>query len=471
MSPREEAQFVQDSIRESGRAIIITPSWYQLERATSELVPTTAKVMVVRDIEEGLEAFMADDRAVLALANRYDGIDMPDEACRLIVLAGLPSGTHLQERFLYERLGARQILAERLRTRIQQGAGRCTRNAQDWAAVIAVGQRLTDFCGRRENILSLRPELQAEIDFGFDNSERADALIELLRAFRAQDDDWKVAENDIRRRTREAAPEEPRDSEVMERSAGLEVEAWHSVWVGDHARAVELAQEAADTLGHGELRPYRALWLYLAASWAETLGGAGSAEHARLAETLKREAIDCARVLAWTPAWHGSAHESTTGSEFNLRASQITERMLRLGVRGTKFELAMAELEERLDADDATPFELGLEQLGSLLGFESVRSTAKAAPDCAWRDGSSLWLVFEAKTEEAAAGELPVSDIRQANTHRDWVAGQLGWDPPEQSLTSIITYRTSVDPDARALANDDVYTARSGRDPGPWKTP
>jgi hypothetical protein len=38
--------------------------------------------------------------AAVVLTNRYDGIDLPDDDCRLVVLDGLPTGADLQEKFL-----------------------------------------------------------------------------------------------------------------------------------------------------------------------------------------------------------------------------------------------------------------------------------------------------------------------------------------------------------------------------------
>ena len=71
--------------------------------------------------------FSGQRRAILALAGRYDGIDLPDSACRLVVLDGLPDAAHLQETFLAARVRASSALEERIRTRVVQGAGRCTR--------------------------------------------------------------------------------------------------------------------------------------------------------------------------------------------------------------------------------------------------------------------------------------------------------------------------------------------------------
>jgi hypothetical protein len=39
-------------------------------------------------VEDDLNAFTAQPSAALILSNRYDGIDLPDDDCRLVVLAG-----------------------------------------------------------------------------------------------------------------------------------------------------------------------------------------------------------------------------------------------------------------------------------------------------------------------------------------------------------------------------------------------
>lgn len=77
-----------------------------------------------------------------------------------------------------------------------------------------------------------------------------------------------------------------------------------------------------------------------------------------------------------------------------------------------------------------------------------------APPDGAWRDGDQLWLLFEAKTEEKAANPVSVDDARQAASHHDWVESQLEWETPAESLTSLVTYKTTVHPAAAGVARD-----------------
>ncbi|MGH2988461.1 MAG: helicase C-terminal domain-containing protein [Solirubrobacterales bacterium] len=78
------------------------------------------------------------------LANRYDGIDLPGEACRLLVLDGLPVAVNHLERFLYQRLAATGLLGERMRTRLTQGVGRATRGEGDWCAVLVSSREAYD---------------------------------------------------------------------------------------------------------------------------------------------------------------------------------------------------------------------------------------------------------------------------------------------------------------------------------------
>jgi hypothetical protein len=455
--PEEVDACVAGAIERAEKTLVLAPSRRELDSFAATAVPATVPTIRTGDAERDLATFMGAQRGAVLLANRYDGIDLPDDDCRLVVLSGLPAATHLQERFLHDTLGARRVLAERIRTRIVQGAGRCTRNVQDYAAVVVRGARLTDFCAREEVLRAMHPELQAELRFGLDNSERANVhLLELLNSFLNQDAEWLDADADIRGRASEASREQPAMVDELADAAPLEVECWRAVWRGDLRSAIELAQKVTDHLGSGsELRPYRALWLYLAASWAAELAAETNDEtDADWARTLKKDAEGTARMLRWRPRIEPNAPPPPAAGEFDERAERAAERLRRLGIRGLGFERKLAEIEKQLAQDDATQFELGLRELGELLGFEAERPTGTAPPDGAWRDGERLWLLLEAKTEERPENQVSVTEARQAALHYDWVKAQLGWDEPERSVSVLVSYKTTVDSAAAAVARD-----------------
>ena len=62
-------------------------------------------VFTAEELEFGRSKFVETDRAVAVVANRYDGIDFPNDDCRLLFVEGLPKATNLQERFLMNRMG------------------------------------------------------------------------------------------------------------------------------------------------------------------------------------------------------------------------------------------------------------------------------------------------------------------------------------------------------------------------------
>lgn len=134
--------WVADVIAEHHRALILTPDSRTAHTFITSRLPADCEVLKADDVEDDLKTFTRQDAAVLVLSNRYDGIDLPDDACRLVVLAGLPAKGDLQERFLHESLGAVEVLQERIRARIVQGAGRATRNAGVYAAVLLLGDDL-----------------------------------------------------------------------------------------------------------------------------------------------------------------------------------------------------------------------------------------------------------------------------------------------------------------------------------------
>lgn len=454
LEPAAVDSFVKEAIARAGKALVIAPSNAELDRFAQTATPQNVEQIRTGDAERDLATFSGAQSGVALLPNRYDGIDLPDDACRLIVLSGLPAATHLQERFLYNRLRARRVLGERIRTRLTQGAGRCTRNPQDYAAVIMRGEGLADFCARDENRRALHPELQAEFAFGLDNSERGGDLLSLLSAFMDQDDDWGVAEADIRARIADVERTPAPGAEALADSAADEVAAWRAIWRGDLGEAITAARAAADKLTSEELRPYRALWLYLAASWASERARGRGEEEQQLARVLKRDVELCARTLSFVPRVDVGEVLPASGPDYDLRAERAAAVLGKFGLRGRRFEERMAEFAARINDDAATPFELGLEMLGQLLGFESVRPNDQADPDAIWRDEERQWILFEAKTEVGPFSPIDAEQVRQATTHQQWVINRLGWPEPEEAMTILVTHQQAIDGNAQAVAGD-----------------
>ena len=454
-SGEEANQLIREIVQKVDRVLVLAPSDWRLQQLSGVLLPDGYSELGPRDIERSLDAFTDAQKVALLLANRYDGIDLPHEACRLIVLTGLPSGTHLQERFLFDELGARHVLAERIRTRITQGAGRATRARRDTAVVILHGDDLIGFLSQSEVQLVLRSELQAELELALTNSALPAAqVLDSVDSFLAQDGNWQPTEEWLRstaeERPREAAP----GAANLAESAEHEISAWEAAWRGDYAAAVESAQRAVAALNHPATANYRAWWQALAASWSILDRGESDGRTVELV----RQAGLATRRMRWRASLPTAPPVTSTDDALLLRAEAAVQ-WLRRRVGSPKLERDLTTLEERITQAEAAPFELGLELLGALLGFDSKRPAQTADPDGAWRDGAKLWLLFEAKTEENADSPLSATEVRQANSHKNWIRQHFAWPDPDRVVTVLVVPKTELHQDAVGIADDDLYLA------------
>ena len=71
-----------------GGTVIITPSRASADRwdATAKIVQGDDVAVCVSSLREGTS------KGPYAFPNRYDGIDLPGDSCRLLILDGLPKG-------------------------------------------------------------------------------------------------------------------------------------------------------------------------------------------------------------------------------------------------------------------------------------------------------------------------------------------------------------------------------------------
>ncbi len=462
--------WISDLVKASGRAIVLAPDSRSAIRFERERLNGT-RVVHASDIETDLAAFTGHNDAALVLANRYDGIDLPDSDCRLVILDGLPARGDLQERFLIGALGAMEVLQERIRARIVQGSGRATRNANDFAAVVMLGDDLAAFCTRKEVRGALLPEVNAELSFGLDNSldTSSQEMRENLNAFFAQDADWQEVDAEIEGLRDETAQTSPPGTKQLGQSAAYEVSAYQAYWEGDLERAVENAKRAIDSLSGGRApQRYAALWNYLAASWSVLLADKNQDEGLRLTSSQYfRAARACGRGTMWLS--HLAAPAERDVQSFAIEqadpldldaATAILGSLSKLG--RSSFDNDVIRIRSQLAATEAAPYEEALVYLGDLCGATESEGNhgATAAPDAAWLFGSRLWITWEAKSKAEPSGELGAEDVRQAGSHLRYVADMRDETIPARSISVIMSPQGRVHPAAHSVAEAHTYLVR-----------
>jgi hypothetical protein len=372
----------------------------------------------------------------------------------------LPDWAHLQERFLGSNLRARVALEERIRTRVVQGAGRATRNPSDYAIVLIRGGDLTRYLTSPIIRQALDPDLQAEVDFGLTNSREVanTNLLDNTAIFLEQGDAWREsAEPHIAEARRKVERTDPAGSALLAASASLEVEACTCAFRGDFLGARAAAQQAATALSGDEaVRSYRALWLYLAAVWSFAATGA-DANAGKTGVGLLDEAHKASRGTTWlreTDAGTESTVEEDADDTPGVRevARRLEDNVKKLAIKG-----AIERMRKGIAAVEHERSEPALTELGRLMGAEASKPDGQGRSDSVWCWDGRVWIAIEAKSEHDPQGEIPLRDVRQANTQLTQLAEDRGVGAPRLSAVVIASPRTQVADEAVTAAQSHVY--------------
>jgi DEAD/DEAH box helicase len=421
----------KDLVATTNKALVLSQaSSEKTEEAARALAGAGVAVLGKEAVEHGLAVFAQAHTGVLGLANRYDGMDLPGSACRIVVLDGKPDAVSLQEKFLSERAQGTAALAERLRTRIVQGAGRCTRGPNDYAIVVVLGSDITRYFSRPDNKAALEAELQAEVEFGWENSRGQEAadILDNVRIFLEHGTAWREGGEPLIAEFREDATKiDPPGALALGESAKLEVEAWQLSFGGDWIAASQKLEEAARTVGNGgdATRGYRGLMLYIAGVWLH-LGAQGEAHRARARELVRaaEKASDRGTWLREMKELAGAEKVDLTGADVvavNALVARLTGQF-----KPTTIKTALEEMCSGLSQDAPGPYEQALTALGTFLGAAAAKPPGQGRCDSAWRWDTARWLTIEAKSEEREDRLLPLKDVRQANTQLDQLAADQG---------------------------------------------
>jgi hypothetical protein len=371
-----------------------------------------------------------------------------------------PHASRLQDRFLESKLRAGEVLHERIRTRVVQGAGRCTRGPKDWAVVVIQGEDLLRFLSRAEVRSSLPVELQAEVSFGLLQSQMpADDLVLLAQSTLEQDEVWQEdAEPALAQSRRDAVRTPPASIGELAASAVREVRAWSLAWQQDWEGASRAAVDVLEHLTSPSLRPYRALWAYLGSAWSSLAFADGEAAAEDRAAHLLKTAHKAATGTTWLK--EVQPLPSATLDSDPVDEDGVDRVLERLGGplrSAAKFDKQVSTMLAGLALKDASTYEQALVALGEMIGAESSKPPGKGRADSVWL-WEPLWITVEAKSEQEAEGMLSMDYVRQTNTQLASVAGDREKDePPTGSISVIVTPRSVVDPDAVPIAAAHVH--------------
>lgn len=410
------------------RALILCPKDKDIKKI-KELINLNGEVRKyeffdAQEIEKSKKSFVQKDKAVSILANRYDGIDLSGDECRYLILYELPEATNLQEKFLISRMKSPSLFHERIKTRIIQAVGRCTRSSTDWALVCVIGNKINKYFMNPEKRKIFPVELQAEIEFGIEQSsiENVDTenISENIDIFLSQNEDWGCANEDIINMRNSCTREPVKDIEILTKIVGLEIQYMNCIWNKDYETALSNALNICSQLTSDELRGYKCWWLYLAGNAATLV------KNAEKANELYKKASKTVKGISWLQnlrVENELQYSKETIEDVDLMLEKISEQFSEMGyIENNKFQKIKKRILENLNQKTASLFEQGQVELGKFLGFDAHNSDVSGAPDPFWVMSANKGIVFEDYTNtKESTQKIPKKKVDQINGHEEHI--------------------------------------------------
>jgi replicative superfamily II helicase len=441
--------FAKPVAKRSYGAVVLTPSFARAEDWKKQGATVADKNTINTEIER---LKVGNGANTLAIANRYDGIDLPDEACRLLIMDSLPYSENLTDRWTEACRPGSDVVLTRIARTVEQGLGRGVRGERDYCVVMLTGPDLVNAARTKKMQSFFSPQTRAQIDIGLeiaefakeeaDGSDPAAGLKKLIQQCLKRDEGWKAFYSG---RMSEIAfgAADPKALEIFAAEQAAETEFQN----GRPHAAVKAIQKLVDQ--HITQPDEKGWYLQEMARYTHLASKTDSNE-------LQIQAHKQNRYLL----------KPRQGMKVTTIAAAPQKRVERMIDWARKFEisedllLAVEDILSRLRFGvQANLFEGAIDELGIALGFATQRPDKewKEGPDNLWGLRDAQYLLIECKNQvEETRTEIHKQETGQMNNSCAWFKNNY---PGAVSKNIMIIWTKAVAP--AAGFNEDVGIMRA----------
>lgn len=408
-----------------------------------------AQTLTAENIEKGTEKLRTGHIGLTVFVNKYDGVDLPGEACELLIIDGLPEVEGLIARAENIALNETRRLLIRQIQRIEQGMGRGVRSSEDHCVVLLIGSRLTQRVHNPAARSLFSPATRAQLKLGRDVTEQLKdkplaELEEVVDLCLDQDEDWVSASKDAIANADDADAGHIDDATVLLRGA------FDAARLSRFDRAQELAQEAVNTTSDRRAKGYVKQQL------AEYVHHTNPAQ----AQQLQLAAVELNRALV--RPLHGITYSKLEAPKDSQ--SVAAAAFMKQFLEKNDLILWVNALAEALDwgEENAKRFERAMRDLGAFLGFGSQMPEEDfgKGPDNLWSVGNLNYFVIECKSGAVKAKAISKHDCNQLTGSMMWFGKQYD---KSCSATPIMIHKktkpenaATLHPEARIMTEDKL---------------
>jgi replicative superfamily II helicase len=388
----------------------------------------------------------------LVIVNRYDGIDLPDDACRILILDSLPVSHTLVDRYEEMCRENSEILSVKVAQKIEQGLGRSVRGEKDFSAILLIGADLVKFVKSNLTNKFFSQQTRKQVDIGIgiskDAQEEVDSddntrdpnqtlvvLAKLINQCINRDEGWKEYYTAEMNQLIVQAPKED-----LYPILKLEQVAENQYYTGNVDAACIAMQEIVDLFNTEESKEEKGWYMQLLARYKYTHSKMEANKMQETAFNLNSHLLKPIKVITYKKKEFIDGQRNKRLKDFLKRFESYAD--LKLEVDNLLNNLSFGIRAE--------VFEKTLNLVGELLGFVCQRpdKEIKKGPDNIWGGVSNNYFLFECKSEVREDREaITKHEANQMNGHCAWFVNEYGADAKVLNILVIETKHLSYDGD------------------------
>lgn len=386
--------------------VVIVPS----EAASKDWEPFANQVLIGDKVPDGVEKLREGHVGLTVLVNRYDGIDLPQDACRVLAISGLPEVSSYADLVDSEVLSGSRVNLRRHVERIEQGMGRGVRSNDDYCAVLLLGAKLTSRLRSPEGQEMLTDATKAQLDLSRKiakklKSPTTEDVRDVILQCIGRDKDWvKVS--------KKALVSLKADDQLRLDSAKLALRnAFDCARSNQHGDALTTLDTAIDLTEDEQVKA----WL---------LSKKAAFEHIVDAAAAQKTLAAAHKIEPSVPKpMHGTSYKTLAASS-EQQASTLVERHQERFMDSTAMKLFADGLCSDLQFQPGTSeaFEAAVNDLAWFIGISGQRPEKlyKEGPDILWALPSGEFLVIECKNGVVAGNGISKKDAGQLGQSVEW---------------------------------------------------
>lgn len=400
----DEIKQLAADIARSRNVVVIVPSGARAKYWDD----VAAQKLDRENIGEGVEAMKRGLVGLSVFINKYDGIDLPGDACRLLIIDGLPETYGLIDRVEMTALDGTELQMLRQVQRIEQGMGRGVRSSEDFCVVLLLGNKLTQRIHMQQARNKFTAATLTQLDLGRAVTDQVrgqplNALRPILDYCLNQDPQWVSA-------SRSALVNAPETTAShIDPSIKFIREAFDAARIRRFDLASAAMQKAVNAESDDAVKGYLKLQL---AEYEHHLNPTGAQEILLSAGKLNRYLTKPIQGISYSKLSISKSGQAAAASEFMTRFLEPNDLVI----------FVNALLEDLIWSEEGSKrFEAAIRDLGSLLGFGSQRPEIEVGkgPDNLWAVGELRYFLIECKSG-ATTGTIAKSDWSQLTSSLTW---------------------------------------------------